>query len=1116
MGRTAVLCTVYLRSADLIIGNQPCYLISSEAACSRIPPRSYFSDLMKGVMRRYFCAHAFACVLTMLAGTAVAPAAAADLYVSAGGNLQAALNGAQPGDTIRLAPGATFVGNFKLPVHVGNQYITIRSAAGDDVLPRSDERISPAFAPYLPVIKSPNTQSALRLAPGAAFWRVMLVEFQANVSGSSNIIDLGDGSSAQSTLAQVPHHLILDRVYVHGDAAIGQKRNIGLNSGLTTIVNSYISDAKAIAQDSQAIGGWNGPGPFRIENNYLEGAGNGILIGGDDPRIPGLTPSGLIFRGNTVTKPLSWRQPIVPAPAGGRATFTLDGTLAAGTYAYRVVARRSIAGNTAKSPTSADIAVTVAAGARIVVSWDPVADAADYLVYGRTPGAQAVYWRVTTTSFTDDGTLAGTAGTPSLAGTVWQVKNLLELKNIDNAQIDHNVMENVWAQAQSGFAILLTPRNQNGGCTWCGVSNVTMEQNVIRHMGAGVQLLGWDDKYPSRQTDTIIIRNNEFSDINKAVWGGDGYFLQVTDGPRNVTIDHNTIISPSGGGVVTVGGASSENFVFTNNVARHNNYGIQGTGKGFGNGAIAFYFPGSVITRNVFAAGKASNYPSGNETPSLADFQDQFADYAAGNFALRPGSSWAGAGTDGLDLGATAQLAVQSPVGVDLPEITTSALPAAVEYDNYAAIVQMCGGTAPMNWSIASGALPQGIALDPLTGGLLGVPSTAGDFAFVVQVTDATGTAALRPLTLHVDRPIPQVDVLTATLAAATATVPYAQALDASGGLGTYTWSVTGGRLPVGLSLSPAGVVAGVTMEQGTASFAVTAFDARDNSRYGSRTLLLAVAPPPNTPPQIALTAPVSGAVVPVGATITLAAQASDADGLVQRVDFFVNGAPIGSAGAPGFTMPWTVPTSGVYALSAVAVDNAGATAASNEVTITTRSEVVIYGTEVIRMAGDYQLTADAYAAGGYGVWNPNRSAAKIAAASANPASFAEFTFVAEAGRPYHLWLRGRAERNDYANDSAFVQFDGVATARIGTTGSLTVNLEDGPTAGVNKYGWQDDGYGIGVLGVPVVFEQTGVQTIRIQPREDGLLIDQIVLSPEKYLTVSPGLLKDDTTILAR
>ncbi len=85
-------------------------------------------------------------------------------------------------------------------------------------------------------------------------------------------------------------------------AGKGQKRGIALNSGSTTIRNSYISDIKAFGQESQAIAGWNGTGPYTIENNYLEAAGVNILFGGADPAIQELVPSDIIIRRNHITK----------------------------------------------------------------------------------------------------------------------------------------------------------------------------------------------------------------------------------------------------------------------------------------------------------------------------------------------------------------------------------------------------------------------------------------------------------------------------------------------------------------------------------------------------------------------------------------------------------------------------------------------------------------------------------------------------------------------------------------------------------------------------------------------------------------------------------------------
>ena len=238
----------------------------------------------------------------------VAPAAGATITVSAGADLQAAINNAKPGDTLLLQAGATFVGNYILPVKSGTAYITIRSAAADALLPVATARIDPTFAALLPKIQSPNSLAAMATAPGAHNYRLQCLEFLANDQGLGDVVQLGDGSSAQKTLTTVPHDLVVDRVYIHGDSTFGQKRGIALNSATTTIVNSYIAGIWADGQDSQAICGWNGPGPFTINNNYLEAASENFLLGGSDPSIPNLVPSNITFTQNYLSKPLAWQQ----------------------------------------------------------------------------------------------------------------------------------------------------------------------------------------------------------------------------------------------------------------------------------------------------------------------------------------------------------------------------------------------------------------------------------------------------------------------------------------------------------------------------------------------------------------------------------------------------------------------------------------------------------------------------------------------------------------------------------------------------------------------------------------------------------------------------------------
>ncbi|MEN3338673.1 MAG: hypothetical protein V7647_2349, partial [Acidobacteriota bacterium] len=185
-------------------------------------------------------------------------------------------------------------------------------------------------------------------------------------------------------------------------------------------------------------------------------------------------------------------------------------------------------------------------------------------------------------------------------------------------------------------------------------------------------------------------------------------------------------------------------------------------------------------------------------------------------------------------------------------------------------------------------------------------------------------------------------------------------------------------------------------------------------------------------------------------------------------------------------------------------------------------SDVVLYAASAPVIVGRWNVVLDSGAAGGARLQNPNAGAAKIVTALANPADYFEMTFTASAGQRYHLWVRGKAESNSYANDSVHVQFDksvdasGAAVSRIGTTTSAEVNLEDCSGCGLSGWGWQDNGYGAGVLGADVYFETSGTQTIRIQVREDGFGIDEVVLSPSTYLTTSPGALKNDTHIVPR
>jgi hypothetical protein len=577
-------------------------------------------------------------------------AMAATIQVLAAESLQPALDAAQPGDVILLQAGATFVGNFVLPVKPGAGFIVIRSAASDQSLPVNGQRIGPKWASLLPKLRSDNSMAVLRTAPGTHHWRLQFLEFQGNKDGFGDMIQLGDGSSRQNSLAAVPHDIELDRVYIHGDPLVGQKRCVALNASAVTIRSSFISDCKAVGQEAQAVGGWNGPGPYWLENNYLEGAGENVMFGGADPSIPGLAASDVTFRRNHLSKPLAWRHPIIPTPTSLTATPGSGGTLPVGRFTYFVVARRSVGQGAMGRSTAASVGATVGANGKVQLNWAAVRDATDYQVFAR-----GFSWTVTAPAFTDTGAKGTTASPPSGQGTVWLVKNLFELKNARRVTVEYNVFESNWPSGQSGYAILFTPRNSQGSCNWCAVQDVTFQYNIVRQVPSAINLLGYDSPGVSAQTTNIRIRHNLFYDVSAANWGGNGWFLLIGDEPRTVVVDHNTIDHDGGSLVYAYGKTASGTrpilgFQFTNNLARHNNYGINGASYAYGTGVISAYFPDGIVVRNLLSGGPANRYPPNNYFST--DFQSLFINQVGGDYRLSAASFARGRASDGGDLGA--------------------------------------------------------------------------------------------------------------------------------------------------------------------------------------------------------------------------------------------------------------------------------------------------------------------------------------------------------------------------------------------------------------------------------------------------------------------------------
>jgi hypothetical protein len=470
------------------------------------------------------------------------------LTVKAGGNLQRALDAARPGDEVVLEAGASFVGNFVLPVKPGAAFITVRSSRAGELA--EGRRVTPADAPLMARLATPNASPAITAPLYSHHWRLIGLELtQSARFDTYELVRLGDGDSSgpQTTAASAPHDLSIDRCYLHAfDSQTTLKRGVALNSAQTSIVNSHLSGMKSAGQDAQAAGGWNGPGPFLIENNYLEASGENLLFGGAWPATPGLVPSDITIRNNHFFKPLAWR--------------------------------------------------------RGDAAWD---------------------------------------------GSVWTVKNLLELKSARRVTITGNVMENSWPDAQVGWAVIFNVFGDDA--TPDVVEDVTFTGNVVRNAANGINLRGMEPSNTHTRMRRVTLSDNLIEGVG--AFGGEGKAFQVLNGTDSVTIDHNTVRGPVRAVLIleALPGQAHTGLAFTNNLTAHGDYGVFASGGAMGTAALEQFCRRWKFAGNVIAGADANRYPAGNLYPT-AFGPDFFADEARGNYRVRH-PRFKGRATDGKDPG---------------------------------------------------------------------------------------------------------------------------------------------------------------------------------------------------------------------------------------------------------------------------------------------------------------------------------------------------------------------------------------------------------------------------------------------------------------------------------
>jgi hypothetical protein len=538
---------------------------------------------------------------------------------------------------------------------------------------------------------------------------------------------------------------------------------------------------------------------------------------GDDLAISSLVISGMTFRYNVFTHPASWLTDyVLPKPTGiAVATETTGGTIAAGTYAYRVAAYTPTAqGQSSGSGAATEVSIVVPAGTstnRNTITWTAVAGATSYRVHGRTPGGQTTYWTVTapTTTYVDTGA-TGSGGSPSSTGAHWQVKNVFEFKQGINITAEYNLIENSWQDGQSGPCVLFTGTQQVVAADSAVIRGVTMRYNVIRNCMQFMQMQGTDAlSHESARSGDFDINNNLFYNAGgiygKGLKAHAIYIGGAGGGPRqtpnrapfDVTFNHNTFhffptTAPNTAMMVDfchnwpVTTPSPEslapNTLITNNIFYNGSYGLSSIGvsaSACGNGTAQGRIglpplgAGSLVSTNVLAGGTCSLFTStatAMSCPTVATLESAtFTNTTSiGGFAVKGTSPYFNAGLDGAPLGADiaeieeGQLITQSgdnTGGVIVLPPVVSTLTLADGQAGTAYTVTLSGecNTVSCTWS-TTGTLPLGLtftSVNSTTATLIGTPTVGQTVNFTVVLTDTGAQTGSQAFTITIaDAPV--------------------------------------------------------------------------------------------------------------------------------------------------------------------------------------------------------------------------------------------------------------------------------------------------------------------------------------------------------------------------
>ena len=451
------------------------------------------------------------------------------------------------------------------------------------------------------------------------------------------VIDVLDSGTGQHTIIEQgvtrPEHqagsITIDRCLFIGAYDRNVRRAIALNGRNINILNSYIERFQDNGTDSQGIVGYNGTGPYTIENNFVEGAAENIMFGGaigqspDNPPydMRGVTASDVVLRFNYLPKnPHRYKHE---------------------NWAPGMVVDQ---GKIIRRPNSAPsnfIAVESGVTGAVEPDWSSA-------IAGPVQDGE-VQWRP--------------------VNGQWLVKNNFEIKQGDRVLFSHNVLDKMWAAAQQTPINLKAEsqpprcRPENPACYFARAENITIRSNIIRSAPAA-----WKASSDGGIIRNWRIENNLFFDIDNRTYGlGGEPTILISSYVSGLVVDHNTFHNPVSAAALVIEGTGVEDMpmMFRNNILGRGRTGIKGPLRSEGRATIERYMckgdrcEDGQFARNIILGIDLRSYPDSTynlcqgTTACEPDFNlVGFNDPGQGDYGLRDDSQFKRMATDETDIGA--------------------------------------------------------------------------------------------------------------------------------------------------------------------------------------------------------------------------------------------------------------------------------------------------------------------------------------------------------------------------------------------------------------------------------------------------------------------------------